>query len=239
MKKRSPVTGKDPKAEKDYKYPIPLEGVRRERIDTAVARMDSSMKNVMLLAMDIGLLVLERANYDVAQAMAGGFAPAPTALAPVPNTVAFPHVPQRLTGVISLPMIGTIAAGDGDTTDNQGQATISEDFEERADFHIDVPAELKRLGAAFVLRVKGDSMNAAHPEPIYNGQKVVMALGRSPVDGDIIACLIDGKTTLKRLMIEQGTGRPVLVSESTNPVHRNIMPMDGMMWQGIMIGRVP
>lgn len=152
----------------------------------------------------------------------------PTAKPVVPaNVVAGRFIqPQRRTGTISLPELGSIAAGDEDQM---------EELMKFADHHVDVPAFYQDLRAAFVLRVKGDSMNAAVPEPIFNGARVIMAL-RDPQDGEIIAALVDGKTTLKRFKIEDG--KPVLISESTNPRHRNIIPLEGLEWKGVMVGRV-
>lgn len=134
--------------------------------------------------------------------------------------------PERRTGTISLPELGSIAAGDEDQM---------EELLRLADFHIDVPAWYQDLGAAFVLRVKGDSMNASEPTPIFPNDRVIMAL-RQPQEGEIIAALIDGKTTLKRFVTEQG--RPLLVSESSNPRHRNIIPLEGLEWKGVMVGKV-
>lgn len=147
--------------------------------------------------------------------------------APPANVIPGPFIqPTRRAGTISLPELGSIAAGD---EDQMGELM------KFADNHVDVPAWYADLRAAFVLRVKGDSMNAAQPEPIYNGERVIMAL-RQPNEGEIIAALVDGKTTLKRFAME--SGRPVLISESTNPRHRNIIPIEGMEWRGVMVGKV-
>ncbi len=77
-----------------------------------------------------------------------------------------------------------------------------------------------------VARVTGDSMNKPDPrlqrEGIDRGDYVLVRLQETAENGDIIAAEIDGvddRATLKRLRIEDGGRRIILMPNSTNPDH--------------------
>ena len=91
---------------------------------------------------------------------------------------------------------------------------------------------------AFGLEVRGDSMNAATPEPILHGDTVVLVSPeqREPKSGDIVAALIDGETCLKRLA--NGDRPAHLRSESDNPAYRAIYPVHELVIQGVMVGKL-
>ena len=91
---------------------------------------------------------------------------------------------------------------------------------------------------AFGLEVRGDSMNAATPEPIFHGDTVVLVSPeqREPKSGDIVAALIDGETCLKRLA--NGHRPAHLRSESDNPAYRAIYPLHELVIQGVMVGKL-
>lgn len=91
---------------------------------------------------------------------------------------------------------------------------------------------------AFGLEVRGDSMNAARPEPILHGDTVVLVSPeqREPKSGDIVAALIDGETCLKRLA--NGDRPAHLRSESDNPAYRAIYPVRELVIQGVMVGKL-
>jgi repressor LexA len=98
---------------------------------------------------------------------------------------------------------------------------------------------------AFGLDVRGDSMNAAAPSPIQDGDTVVLLPPelRSPQVGDVVAALIDGETCLKRLVrgaAAEAGGREEhhLRSESTNPVHGEIYPVHELVIQGVLVGKL-
>ena len=87
---------------------------------------------------------------------------------------------------------GAIAAGFPDYTESSGvldsmQVPVS-------------PSARRRAPESFALRVRGDSMIDAD---INDGDTVIVEPG-TPKHGDIVAALIDGETTLKRL-IKQGS----------------------------------
>jgi repressor LexA len=80
----------------------------------------------------------------------------------------------------------------------------------------------------FALKVHGDSMAGAH---IADGDTVILKKG-TPKNGDIVAALIDGESTLKRYV--SGNGDPYLHAE--NPLYPDLIPATQLEVQGIMIG---
>ena len=76
--------------------------------------------------------------------------------------------------------------------------------------------------------MRGESMNGAQ---IADGDTVILQK-RLPKNGDIVAALIDGETTLKRYLVE--AGQPFLKAE--NPAYPNLIPATELTVQGVMIG---
>ena len=94
---------------------------------------------------------------------------------------------------------------------------------------------------AFGLEVRGDSMNAARPTPVFDGDVVVLLSPeqREPQPEDIVAALIDGETCLKRLKVRKRRGGGAfLKSESTNPAHGEIHPGHELVIQGVFVGKL-
>src|SRR5206468_6551057 len=83
----------------------------------------------------------------------------------------------------------------------------------------------------FVVRVRGDSRIDAH---IIVGDIVILEDSKEVHNGDIVAALIDGETTLKRYVIEHG--RPYLKAE--NPRYPNLLPARELKIQGVMVSLV-
>jgi len=79
----------------------------------------------------------------------------------------------------------------------------------------------------FALRVRGDSMIDAH---ICSGDTVILEV-REPRKGDIVAALIDGETTLKRFVFENG--QPYLHAE--NEDYPDLIPARELIIQGVMV----
>ncbi len=74
----------------------------------------------------------------------------------------------------------------------------------------------------FVLKVTGTSMNTASPEPILNGDYVLMCAQKTAESGDIVAAEIvgvDDLATLKRYKVE--SGKIVLLPESDDPAFQD------------------
>ncbi len=92
----------------------------------------------------------------------------------------------------------------------------------------------------FGLEVRGDSMNAARPTPVFDGDIVVLLSPeqREPQAEDIVAALIDGETCLKRLKTRKRQAGAFLKSESTNPAHGEIHPAHELVIQGVFVGKL-
>jgi repressor LexA len=79
---------------------------------------------------------------------------------------------------------------------------------------------------AFALRVTGDSMIGRH---ILDGDFVILEHGAEPRNGQIVAALIDGASTLKTFVLK---GRkPFLKAE--NPKYPDLIPAEELMIQGV------
>src|SRR5205814_6802628 len=81
-------------------------------------------------------------------------------------------------------------------------------------------------GRTFAQRVRGDSMIDAH---ILDGDIVILEDRKDVQNGDIVAALIDGETTLKRYVMEHG--RPYLRAE--NPLYPSLAPARELRIQGV------
>ncbi len=80
----------------------------------------------------------------------------------------------------------------------------------------------------FAVRVQGDSMIGAQ---IADGDTVLLQK-RIPKNGEIVAALIDGESTLKRYFLDHG--KPFLKAE--NPLYPDLLPAVELVIQGVMIG---
>ncbi|NRA27212.1 MAG: repressor LexA [Opitutales bacterium] len=87
-------------------------------------------------------------------------------------------------------------------------------------------ADTLRNRRSFALRVRGESMINAG---IFEGDIVVIE-SKQPRDGDIVAALIDGETTLKRF-IQRESSTPFLKAE--NPSYPDLFPAAEMIIQGV------
>ena len=89
----------------------------------------------------------------------------------------------------------------------------------------------RKMDAPLRLRVRGDSMIEAH---ILDGDIVILEDRKDVQNGDIVAALIDGETTLKRYVTEHG--RPYLKAE--NPLYPNLIPARELRIQGVLVSLV-
>lgn len=92
---------------------------------------------------------------------------------------------------------------------------------------LDPGAVLRATPRSFALRVRGQSMVNAG---IYDDDIVVGEITPVARNGAIVVALIDGESTLKRLVIERG--RPYLISE--NPSCPAFMPLGELVVQGVV-----
>jgi len=124
----------------------------------------------------------------------------------------------RRERIVDVPVYGSIAAGFAEAAEQQEEGTISIDA---------TTLGLSRSKGVFGLKVRGDSMIGAG---INDGDLAILE-NREPQAGAIVAALIDGETTLKRLV--QQRGRYYLKAE--NPNYPDLMPMAELSVQGVMV----
>jgi repressor LexA len=123
--------------------------------------------------------------------------------------------------IIDVPIYGCIAAGFAENNSQETLGTVSIDA---------VSTGVRRNAKTFALRVRGDSMIGAQ---IEDGDVVILE-HKQPKSGDIVAALIDGETTLKRLISTRGT--PYLKAE--NPNFPELHPARELLVQGVMVALV-
>jgi repressor LexA len=133
------------------------------------------------------------------------------------RAVIFPDTLDR-GEIADIPMVGSIAAGMAQDVDQERQGCIS----------VDIAAlGIPRNARTFALKVRGDSMIDAH---ICDGDTVILEF-KNPRKGDIVAALIDGETTLKRYLLNNG--KPFLRAENFH--YPNLIPARELIIQGVMI----
>ncbi len=132
-------------------------------------------------------------------------------------------IERAASGWTEIPLLGAIPAG---------LAVSSEQFSMPERMRVDLARfRVQDPGTTFALKVTGDSMMGAH---IMDGDIVIIAR-REPKVGDIVAALIDGESTLKRLDRDVD-GNPVLKAE--NPRYPTLVPAEELTIQGVMVGLV-
>jgi len=127
-------------------------------------------------------------------------------------------LPVNQSRFSEVPLLGAIPAG------------LPAYEEERSDGGVSI--DLASIGISdssrtFALMVRGDSMTGAH---IQEGDVVVLEY-REPRDGDVVAALIDGETTLKRFVLKEG--QPYLKAE--NPAYPDLVPATELIVQGVVV----
>jgi repressor LexA len=130
-----------------------------------------------------------------------------------------------LSGLRSVPILGQIPAGMPSEASEWSGSKLGVDL---AAFGVENRAEV------FAVKVRGDSMIGAQ---IADGDTVLLQK-RVPKNGEIVAALIDGESTLKRYLLNHG--EPFLKAE--NPIYPDLLPAAELVIQGVMIGllrRVP
>lgn len=119
--------------------------------------------------------------------------------------------------VVEIPIFGSIPAGFGDERRQEADGCITVDI---------TSVGFKPTRNTFALRVKGDSMIGKH---ICDGDVVILEHGPQPRNGEVVAALIDRKTTLKTFV--QKNGRQFLKAE--NPDYPNLIPSEELVIQGV------
>jgi repressor LexA len=124
--------------------------------------------------------------------------------------------------ITDVPIYGQIPAGMSALTEEMIEGHVSLDARS---------ANISKSRGTFALRVRGDSMIGAH---IVDGDIVILEDSKDVQNGNIVAALIDGETTLKRYVVEHG--RPYLKAE--NPRYPNLIPARELKIQGVMVSLV-
>ncbi len=130
--------------------------------------------------------------------------------------------PVQKIRITDVPIYGQIPAGMSTLSEQTIEGHVSLDTRS---------ANVSKNGRIFALRVRGDSMIGAH---IVDGDIVILEDRKDVRNGDIVAGLIDGETTLKRYVVEHG--RPYLRAE--NPRYPDLTPVRELRIQGIMVSLV-
>jgi repressor LexA len=123
--------------------------------------------------------------------------------------------------ILDIPIFGMIPAGMPTDTQQEDLGTITVDCG---------TAGISKGQKVFALQVRGESMTDAH---IDDGDMALLEV-REPRAGDIVAALIDGETTLKRYVVENGV--PYLKAE--NPAYSNLIPTQELTIQGVMVALI-
>lgn len=118
--------------------------------------------------------------------------------------------PMQRDGVRDVPLVGRIAAGSPILAEEQVEAVLP------------LPESIVGSGPMFMLEVRGESMIDAG---ILDGDFVVIRSQREALDGEVVACLVDGdEATVKRL--ERAGDKVILHSE--NPAFEPMVFTEGV-----------
>lgn len=116
-----------------------------------------------------------------------------------------------------IPIFGCIPAGWPSGESEQQDGSIRVDLDSLG---------ISKNARTFALRVRGDSMVGAH---ILDGDIVILEL-KPPAHGNVVAALIDGDSTLKTFLMQNG--HPFLRAE--NPKYPDLIPARELVIQGVM-----
>lgn len=114
------------------------------------------------------------------------------------------NVPDEVDDGVSVPLIGTVAAGKPITAI------------ENVDGYLTLDKSIFKGEGLFALRIRGDSMNGMG---ILNGDIVVVRKKSTAEHGEVVVVIIDGDATLKRFIKE---GNRILL-RAENPVYSDIV----------------
>lgn len=114
------------------------------------------------------------------------------------------NVPDEVEEGVSVPLIGTVAAGKPITAI------------ENVDGYLTLDKSIFKGEGLFALRIKGDSMNGMG---ILNGDMVVVRKKSTAEHGEVVVAIIDGDATLKRFIKE---GNRILL-RAENPAYSDIV----------------
>jgi repressor LexA len=130
--------------------------------------------------------------------------------------------PLQKARITDIPIYGQIPAGMATLTEQTIEGHVSLDSRS---------VNASKNGRTFALRVRGDSMIGAH---VLDGDIVILEDRKDVQNGDIVAALIDGETTLKRYVMERG--RSYLKAENSN--YPDLIPTRELRIQGVMVSLI-
>src|SRR5438034_83926 len=130
--------------------------------------------------------------------------------------------PAMKVRIADIPIYGQIPAGMSALTEQTIEGHVSLDTRS---------ANVSKNRGTFALRVRGDSMIGAH---IVDGDIVVLEDSKEVHNGDIVAALIDGETTLKRYMVEPGWSS----LKPEQPPYPTMIPARELKIQGFIVSLV-
>lgn len=107
------------------------------------------------------------------------------------------------TEMVSLPVIGTVAAG---------QPILAQ---ENIENYFPIPAEFVPSGDSFILKVKGDSMINVG---IYSGDQIFVNCCNTAHNGDTVVALVDDSATVKTFYKEDGHIRLQPENDTMDPI---------------------
>lgn len=107
-------------------------------------------------------------------------------------------------GVVSLPLVGRVAAGLPILAEQNIEDTFT------------LPTEIATDSSSFILEVHGDSMINAG---IFNGDYIVVREQRNAMNGEIVVAMIDGDATVKTFYKERGRVRLQPENDAMEPIY--------------------
>jgi repressor LexA len=119
--------------------------------------------------------------------------------------------------IMDIPLFGSIPAGSAQDREQEAEGCISVDIQ---------TIGFQPTRRTFALRVVGDSMIGRH---ICEGDIVILEHGPEPQHGQIVAALMDRKSTLKTFVLKNN--KPFLKAE--NPKYPDLIPSEELMIQGV------
>lgn len=108
-----------------------------------------------------------------------------------------------MRGVVSLPLVGRVAAGMPILAEQNIEDTFT------------IPTEIASDSSSFILEVHGNSMINVG---IYNGDYIIVREQPSAMNGDIVVAMIDGSATVKTFYKERGRVRLQPENDAMEPI---------------------
>ena len=109
----------------------------------------------------------------------------------------------EMRGVVSLPLVGRVAAGMPILAEQNIEDTFT------------IPTEIASDSSSFILEVHGNSMINVG---IYNGDYIIVREQPSAMKGDIVVAMIDGSATVKTFYKERGRVRLQPENDAMEPI---------------------